>query len=685
MSIQAAGSAAAAYTSTALTRGVPAPDGGSGTVSYEVVHWINGRIRLRIPRLANDNKFAQRLGEAVMLLPAIKQARVNAHSASLVVTYQVESRKAGGRTDFGAEFGHRVANANQAILPQIVDCLRRAAGTDAVQVLTPDAQPAVASGRGDTAARDGINYIDRLGLPVLGIGLSAGLLFGLAIPGVLVGGVVLAAALPIFKRTVQGIREEKRLTVDFLDATSIVLLTVQASFLAPAVVIGIIEGSEILRDWTARRSKRASLDLLMLEEQLVLVERSGSELHVAWHEIVPGDEIVLYAGDQIPVDGTIQAGSATVEQRQLTGIPAPATFQSGDEVFAGMTVVDGYLRVVAVRTGKNTHAATVMAMAESAPAADTRVSNYARKVGNPAVLPTLAVAGGVLAVSGSVARATGIVSLDLGTGMRVSTPIAILRAQAYAEQHGILIRSGHSLEILAKADVFVFDQAALRPESAGVTSRLREMERTPLMISSDSGDIVRAAAAGLRIAPDHVYAEALPQQKVEILQRLQTDGRTVAVVGDGINDAAAMTHADVSIALGSAGDLARATADIVLLNDDLHDLLLAIAIAQQTMRVVEQNKALVITPNVVAVAYGAVAVLNPIAGVLINNGVAMVAALNSLRPLNIAQRQAVPADGQHAGAQHAGVQPPAPITRQAAGGEADAPAHESTYQAQFAA
>ena len=413
MSTHAAGSAAAAYPSTALARNMTAAKSGSSTVSYEVVHWITGRIRLRIPRLANDKKFAQRLGEAVMLLPAIKQARINAHSASLVVTYQVESCKAAGR----AEFGHRVANANQAILPQLVECLRRAAGADAVQVISPDARPTVASGRGDTAASDGINYVDRLGMPVLGIGLSAGLLFGLAVPGIVVGGVVLAAALPIFRRMVQGIREEKRLTVDFLDATSIVLLTVQASFLAPAIVIGIIEGSEILRDWTARRSKRASLDLLMLQERLVLVERGGSELHVAWNEIIPGDEIVLYAGDQIPVDGTILAGSATVEQSQLTGVTASAKVDTEDEVLAGMTIIDGYLRIVAVRTGGDTHAARVMALAASAPVADTRVSNYARKVGNPAVLPTLAVAGGVLAVSGSVARATGIVSLDLGTGM----------------------------------------------------------------------------------------------------------------------------------------------------------------------------------------------------------------------------------------------------------------------------
>ena len=86
------------------------------------------------------------------------------------------------------------------------------------------------------------------------------------------------------------------------------------------------------------------------------------------------------------------------------------------------------------------------------------------------------------------------------------------------------------------------------------------------------------------------------------------------------------------------------------------------------MRVVEQNKAIVVTPNVAAIVYGAVAVLNPLAGVIINNGVAMIAALDSLRPLNIAQRQVA-----HQAAQ------------QAAGGDADAPTHQDTPQAQFAA
>ena len=146
--------------------------------------------------------------------------------------YQAESLRAAGRV----EHRTRLVNTNHAILPEIVDCIRQAAGADGVQEISPGVSPAVTDKTASTPSSGGISYIDRLGLPVLGIGLSAGLLFGVAVPGVVIGGVILAAAIPIFKRTVQGIREEKRLPVELLDASALVLLTAQASFLAPAIV-----------------------------------------------------------------------------------------------------------------------------------------------------------------------------------------------------------------------------------------------------------------------------------------------------------------------------------------------------------------------------------------------------------------------------------------------------------------
>ena len=169
----------------------------------------------------------------------------------------------------------------------------------------------------------GIDYVKRLGLPALGLGLSAGALAGLGIPGVLVGGVILAAAIPIFRRTTQGIRDEKQLTVDFLDSLTIVLLTVQGSFFAPAFIVGVIEGSEIIRDWTARRNKQANLDLLLSPDRQVSVERNGRETRLSWDRIEIGDVIHVYPGDQIPVDGVVLEGSGLIDQHQMTGDSAP--------------------------------------------------------------------------------------------------------------------------------------------------------------------------------------------------------------------------------------------------------------------------------------------------------------------------------------------------------------------------
>ena len=730
------------------------------TVQYEVVHWINGRIRLRIPRLVHDRAFGQRLCDEVASLPRIRQVRVNPSSASLVVTYQPEPTRAGRNGE--------VRHADRSILPQLLECLRRAAGGDPVPATARTQTAAVGAGVKTAAADGSINYVDRLGLPVLGIALSAGALAGLALPGVLVGGIILAAAIPIFKRTAQGIRDEHRLTVDFLDASAIVLLTAQASFLAPAVVVGIIEGSEILRDWTARRNKQVTIDLLLGQDHHVLVERNGQQAQLTWDEIEIGDVLVLYPGDQIPVDGCVVEGYAAVDEHQMTGDFSPVTRREGDDVRAATWVVEGYLRIVATRTGHDTRAAAMLALADSAPNVDTRVSNYARKVGNGAVVPTLAVAAAVWGASGSVARATGIVSLDLGTGMRVSVPVAILSAQTQAARQGILFRSGRALEMLAQVDTILFDKTAtltegrlsvtntravqahmppatvlqlaasaeqgldhpvaraivchaaaqgivarpcttwnyvagegvvaeidgktvhvgnralmveagidgavvrdatttseselatviyvacagellgviqcadtLRAESVGVLASLRAMNKTPLLVSGDHSGAAHGAAASLDIQAHQVYAELLPHQKAELVQTLRASGRKVAVVGDGINDVAAMAHADVAIALGSGTDLARATADIVLLNDDLRDLVAATEIARHTLQIVEQNKWIVVAPNVAAMVYGVVTVLNPIAGVVINNGTALVAGLNSLRALRGPRKQAL--------------------------------------------
>ena len=106
---------------------------------------------------------------------------------------------------------------------------------------------------------------------------------------------------------------------------------------------------------------------------------------------------------------------------------------------------------------------------------------------------------------------------------------------------------------------------------------------TPYMLSGDISKVAKATAAELGIAPEHVYAEAFPERKVEVVKELQESGKSICFVGDGINDSAALAHASVSISFAGATDMARETADIVLMDDDLSSLILAILVAKHAM------------------------------------------------------------------------------------------------------
>jgi Cu+-exporting ATPase len=152
-----------------------------------------------------------------------------------------------------------------------------------------------------------------------------------------------------------------------------------------------------------------------------------------------------------------------------------------------------------------------------------------------------------------------------------------------------------------------------------------------VLLTGDNAGAARAVARAVGIAEADVVAEVLPADKVDVVRRLQGEGRRVAMVGDGVNDAAALATADLGLAMGTGTDVAIEAADVTLVRGDLRSAPQAVRLARRTLRVIQQNLFWAFAYNVAAIPLAALGLLNPmIAGAAMAFSSVLVVA-NSLR------------------------------------------------------
>lgn len=169
----------------------------------------------------------------------------------------------------------------------------------------------------------------------------------------------------------------------------------------------------------------------------------------------------------------------------------------------------------------------------------------------------------------------------------------------------------------------------VRDSAAGCVKALRRMGIQVVMFTGDGRDTARAVSAELGIGD--VRAELLPTAKSELVRRLRAEGRRVAMVGDGINDAPALAEADVGIAMGSGTHVARESADMVLISSDLADLTEAVRTARRARRIILANVAGTIAVDVLGMLLAAVGVLGPLLAAVVHVGSESAFILNSAR------------------------------------------------------
>ncbi|MBW1596325.1 cation-translocating P-type ATPase [Streptomyces sp. JJ38] len=308
------------------------------------------------------------------------------------------------------------------------------------------------------------------------------------------------------------------------------------------------------------------------------------------------------------------------------------------------TVTTGTMTLLAVHVAEGEDEERVLRLAGALehasehPIAQAVAAGAAERVGTLPVpedfagVPGLGVQGVVDGHAVLVGRekllAMGVPPVERGRerGRALTLPGPLAEAKAAAEARGrtaiAVAWDGAARAVLEVAD-------AVKPTSAEAVRRLRALGLTPILLTGDNEAVARSVAAEVGI--DEVIAEVMPQDKVDVVKRLQGEGRTVAMVGDGVNDAAALAQADLGLAMGTGTDAAIEAGDLTLVRGDLRVAADAIRLSRRTLNTIKSNLVWAFGYNVLALPLAAAGLLNPmIAGAAMAfSSVSVVA--NSLR------------------------------------------------------
>jgi Cu2+-exporting ATPase len=399
-------------------------------------HFIPGRVRLHIPALCRRKSLAEAAQKWLRARIGIRSVRINYDCACVIVEYEL---------------------AQEDLLRAMIGRLRLMSLAELRQLV------AVTGGQEEGTADQTAGRLDRtqsplrlpLALPSLSVALALSanpIVRTINLP------LMLWNAYPIALRAWRVWQREGRLNVDFLDTLAVIASLLQGNPMAGAVVTWLIKLGDWIRDLTAAGSRRAIRELLEFQDKTAYVIRDGAVVPIPSSELVVGDEVVVYPGGMIPIDGEILAGQALVDQKTITGEGLPVTRGAGEVAFAATVIRDGQLTIRATRVGADTTAGQIVRLVESAPIGDTRMQNHAERLADRLVVPELVLATGTAALSADFNRFLSLVIVDYGTGIRVAAPTAVLASMTRAARTGIIIKSGRHLERLAEIDTVVFDK-----------------------------------------------------------------------------------------------------------------------------------------------------------------------------------------------------------------------------------
>ncbi len=455
----------------------------------------------------------------------------------------------------------------------------------------------------------------------------------------------------------------------------------ETEFTEAVFVMLFFQVGELFEGYAEGKSRESISHLMDIRPDVANVMRNGEILKVAPDTVAVGEFILVRRGEKIPLDGIVAEGSALLDTVALTGESVPRNIKVGDEIYSGCINLKGEIRIRTTKTFGESTASKIIALVESADQNKSRseafITRFAR-IYTPvvvfaalglAVLPPFMGAMGVapdILGAGSFGenfplwlnRALIFLVVSCPCALVISVPLTFFGGIGGASRNGILIKGSNYMDALAKVDTVVFDKTgtlthgevlvqadegapvvvndSIKTGSAEAVAQLKALGvKKTVMLTGDYQKIGKKVAEQIGI--DEYHAELLPADKLTHVERLLKEkpaDKTLAYVGDGINDAPVLKRVDVGIAMGALGsDAAIEAADVVLMDDDPRKIALVMKIARHTIRIAHENVVFAIGVKIAVLILATIGLGTMWMAVFADVGVTVLAVLNAIRAL----------------------------------------------------
>jgi len=351
---------------------------------------------------------------------------------------------------------------------------------------------------------------------------------------------VLAAGAPVLRNVVRAALR-RQITAHTLMTLGALAALAVGEWATAAVVVFFMRVGDYAERFTTERARRAVRDLTAMAPQKARVEREGAEEEIPVDQVRPGDMVVVRPGEQIPVDGEVVSGRATIDQASITGESMPVEAGPGTRVFAATIARLGSVRVRAVHVGRDTTFGRVIRMVEQAELHRAGVQHIADRFATYYLPVVVGIAALTFLIGRNPLAAAAVLVVACSCSFALATPIAMLASIGAGAKRGLLIKGGKYLEALARADVLLIDKTGTltlgRPQITDVVPR-----------NGVAPEEVLTLAASAERYSEHPLAEAVRAAARERNLPLPEPDEFAAVPGQGVR--ARVSGSDVVVGSG---------------------------------------------------------------------------------------------------------------------------------------